>query len=186
MRCRVAPEHTPPPESPAGRRTIIERKQKADGTIREYACVLLHMDGSVAIVEFLMAKGGAIYGTPIDVPPGSISHGYFWKRRDYNLYRMRDPGGAIIAHRFDAVADVRFADDAVSYRDLILDWWVTPTDELIEEDRDEFDAAVTAGTVSPGDLAATRRAEHAIYTRYRHIIDDVAKLERRLGTGPAG
>ena len=173
-------EHTLPTDRPAAPRSIIERKEKPDGSVREYACTLLHMDRSVAIVEFVMAKGGAIFGTPIEVPPGSVSHGYFWKRRDYNLYRMRGPGGAIIAHRFDAVADVHFGEEAVSYRDLILDWWVTPEDVLIEEDRDEFDSALKAGAVTEKDLAATRRAEQAIYSRYRHIIDDVAVLERRL------
>ena len=180
----MAAEHTPPAGSPASPHAIVERKVKPDGTVREYGCTLLHLDGSLAIVEFVMAKGGAIFGTPIEVPPGSISHGYFWKHRDYNLYRMRGPGGAIIAHRFDAVADVRLSEEAVTYRDLILDWWVTPDDTLIEEDREEFDAALAADAISAPDLAATRRAEQAIYSRYRHIIDDVAKLERKLSLGP--
>jgi len=30
------------------------------------------------------------------------------------------------------------------------------------------------------DLAEAQSAEKAIYTRYRHIIDDAAALERRL------
>ncbi len=161
-------------------RPIIERKMKADGSIREYECTLVHARRGLVVVEFVMAKGGAIYGTPIEIPPGSVSHGFFWSRRPYNLYRMRDPGGAILAHRLDAVADVRFGDGFVSYRDLILDWWVTADDVLIEEDRDEYDAAIAAGTMSPADATAANGAARQVFSRYRHIIDEAAAIEAKV------
>ena len=85
----VGPEHTPVPKAPATRAAIMERKQKPDGTWREYACTLLHHEPGLVIVEFVMARGGAIFGAPIVIPPGSISHGYFWTRRPFDLYRMR-------------------------------------------------------------------------------------------------
>lgn len=162
---------------------LVERKIKPDGTVREYACDVLHRGPGLVVVRFLMAKGGVIFGTPIEVPPGSVSHGYFWTRRAYNLYRMRDPAGEILAHRFDAVADVRIADGFVEYRDLVLDWWVTRDGAIIEEDRDEYDALVAAGGLSPADADAATGAARQVLSRYRHIIDDVAKLERRLEIG---
>ena len=177
-------EHTPRADGP-GRPVIVERKQKPDKTWREYPCTLLHRAAGFVVVEFVMAKGGAIFGTPIEVPPGSVSHGWFWKRRPYNLYRMRRADGSLIAHRFDAVADVRIDDASVSYRDLVLDWWVTPDDTIIEEDRDELEALIAAKAISARDLASVAAAERAIYSRYRHIIDDVAEAERRLGLGQA-
>jgi hypothetical protein len=174
-------EHTPSPDHLASPRPINERKWKPDGTVREYACHALHLDANLAIIEFRMERGGEIFGTPIAIPPGSVSHGYFWKRRPYNLYRMRGPDGAILAHRFDAVADVKLHPDAVEYRDLVLDWWVTADDILIEEDRDEMDALVASGAMGAADVAHANAAARAIFSRYRHIIDDVAILERRLG-----
>jgi predicted RNA-binding protein associated with RNAse of E/G family len=177
----VAVEHTPATDHVATAHPIIERKQKPDGTIREYRCTLLHLDAALAVVEFVMEKGGVIHGTPIEVPPGSVSRGYFWKRRPYNLYRMHRADGTLIGHRFDAVAGVRLSPDVIFYRDLVLDWWVTPDDTLIEEDRDEFDAMVAAGTLAPGDIERAEDAARTIFSRYRHIIDDVVLLERRLG-----
>ena len=174
-------EHTPSEDTVAMRAPIVERKQKPDGSVREYGCTLVRMEAGLAVIEFVMEKGGSIFGTPIEVPPGSISHGYFWKRRPYNLYRMRRADGSVIAHRFDAVTDVRLSADAVEYRDLALDWWVMPDDTLIEEDRDEFDELSAAGAFGPVDVAKAHEAERAIYSRYRHIIDDVAHLERKLG-----
>jgi hypothetical protein len=177
----VSVEHTPGEEALAIRAPIVERKLKPDGTVREYGCTLVRLDAGLAVIEFVMEKGGSIYGTPIEVPPGSVSHGYFWKRRPYNVYRMRRADGSLIAHRFDAVTDVRLAADAVEYRDLVLDWWVMADDTLIEEDRDEYDELIAAGKMTAADVARAHEAERAIYSRYRHIIDDVAALERRLG-----
>jgi hypothetical protein len=159
---------------------IIERKQKPDGTIREYSCRLAHASNTLVIVRFDMPDGGAEFDTPFTLPPGSWSFGYFWRRRPFNLYRMRGPGGDVLGHRFDAVTAVAFGRDEVSYRDLALDWWVLADETLIEEDRDEFDELVAAGTLSEQDAEAANEAARHIYSRYRHIIDDVAILERRL------
>jgi predicted RNA-binding protein associated with RNAse of E/G family len=110
-----------------------------------------------------------------------VSHGWFWVRKPYNLYRMRQPDGTLLAHRFDAVADVRLSAATIEYRDLVLDWWVMPDGTLIEEDRDELDALVAAGKLPATDVAAAEVAARAIFSRYRHIIDGVAAAERKLG-----
>ncbi len=165
-------------------KAVIERKVKPDGGVREYVCELLHAGAGLMVVRFEMAEGGAAFGPPFEVPAGSWSLGFFWKRRPHNLYRMRGPDGAVLGHRIDALTDVRFSEDAVTYRDLALDWWVLPDDTLIEEDRDEFEALVAAGALSAGDAAAANEASRQVYSRYRHIIDDVAILERKLGLTP--
>lgn len=176
----MARQHTPPADAPARGQPIIERKIKPDGTVRDYPCRLLHMSRGLAVVEFVMARGGTVFDTPIVVPPASVSHGYFWARRPYNLYRMRDSEGRIIAHRFDAVADVRISASVIFYRDLVLDWWVTPDGTIIEEDRDEFEALAVSGRLSPADIAAANAATHQVLSRYRHIIDEAAAIEKRL------
>lgn len=173
-------QHTLADDAPARGTPVIERKVKPDGTVRDYACTLLHLSASLAVVEFVMERGGTIFGTPIEVPPGSVSHGYFWTRRPYNLYRMRNPEGAIIAHRFDAVADVRLGREVISYRDLVLDWWVEPGNTIIEEDREEFEALTVAGRLPPDDVARANEATYRVLSRYRHIIEEVGRLERRL------
>jgi hypothetical protein len=175
----MARQHTPGGSAFARGAPVVERKIKPDGSVRDYACTLLLLQRGLAVVEFVMARGGAIFGTPIEVPPGSVSHGYFWAKRPYNLYRMREPHGRILAHRFDAVAGVRLGPDMVSYRDLALDWWVTPDDVIIEEDRDEFEALVRDSALPPSDIAAANEASFQVLSRYRHIIDEAAALERR-------
>ena len=176
-------QHTPRESAAATERTVIERKLKPDGTVREYPCTLLHLERGLAVVAFVMARGGTIPGLPVVIPPGSVSYGYFWKRRPYNLYRMKRGDGSIIAHRFDALAEVSLGAGVVSYRDVVLDWWVLPGGEIIEEDRDEFEALVARGTLRRGDIERGQRAAQAVFSRYRHVIDEAEALESRLGFG---
>lgn len=169
---------------PANPPPVIERKLKPDGSIREYVCELVRLEPSLAVVRFRMERGGEIFGTPITVPPGSISYGWFWRRRPYNLYRMHTRQGDLIAHRFDVVADVSLSPELIEYRDLVVDWWITPDDTIIEEDRDELAELEQAGKLRPADLETIAEATRQVYSRYRHIIDEVAFLERRFGIDP--
>lgn len=165
----------------AGPIVVVERKFKPDGTAREYACELVARRPGLLVVRFRLESGGAAFGAPIRIPPGSVSYGWFWARRPYNLYRMFGPDGLLVAHRFDAVAAVKLLAGAVEYRDLVLDWWVSPDDTILEEDRDELELLAANGLLSPDDIAAANAAAHQVLSRYRHIIEDVAALERKLG-----
>ena len=156
-----------------------ERKRKLDGSIHDYDTELVHRDGRVAIVRFHMTRGGGPPRLPVVVPAGSVSYGFFWARRPYNLYRWLDPEGNVIAHRLDAVTDVRFGEDGLEYRDLVLDWWVLPDDTLLEEDRNELEEAIATGAISPEDAERANEAARQVYSRYRHIIDEAVALERR-------
>ena len=169
----------PPSLAPRGT-PWVERKGKPDGSERRYPTQLEFASPALVIVSYVMRRGGAVFGTPIEIPPGSVSFGYFWRSRPYTVYRMRE-GDRIVAHRFDAVTGVRIGRGGVSYRDLALDWWLTPEGDLIEEDRDEFEELCEAGAFSPADLAAAARAERVIARAASRLLPELAALERRLG-----
>ena len=158
----------------------MERKRKPDGSERRYPTNLVYASRSLVIVSYVMRQGGAVFGTPIEIPPGSVSYGYFWRSRPYTVYRMRD-GDRIVAHRFDAVAGVSIREGEVSYRDLALDWWLTAEGELLEEDRDEFVELREAGVFSATDLAAVARAERVIGNAAERLLPELQGLERRHG-----
>lgn len=158
---------------------FLERKRKADGTVHDYETELVHRDQTVVIVRFVMTRGGGPPRLPVVVPAGSVSYGYFWPRRPYNVYRWMTARGDLIAHRFDAVTDVKVTESAVDYRDLILDWWAFPDGSITEEDREELDEAVKAGTITASDERLANQAAYQVFSRYRHIIDEVEALERK-------
>lgn len=170
---------SPPSSAPPGT-PWVERKRKPDGSERRYPTQLEFASPALVVVSYVMQRGGAVFGTPIDIPPGSVSYGYFWRARPYTVYRMRE-GDRIIAHRFDAVTGVRVGRGEVSYRDLALDWWLTPGDRLIEEDRDEFEELREAGAFSAADLAAAARAERVIARAPTRLLPELAAIEERHG-----
>lgn len=163
---------------------FLERKEKPDGTVREYRCTLAYRRGALAVVRFPMQRGGAIFGTPVAIPHGSVSFGFFWSNRPYNLYRMLTAQGEVIAHRFDAITDVRIGRTELSYRDLVLDWWALSDGTLLAEDTDEFQQLVESGAMAPGDAERAREAARLVYGRYRHIIEQAEALLESAGIRP--
>ena len=155
----------------------LEVKHKPGGEVHTYTTELVHREPGFVLVRFRMVRGGGPPDIPVAVTPGSISLGYFWARRPFNLYRWRSPAGNVIAHRFDAVTNVSIEPQRVEYRDLVLDWWVLPGDILLEEDRDDFERLAASGALSPKDVQVARAADRIIHARYRHLINQAAHLE---------
>lgn len=176
-------EDTAADDRGASRRQITERKVKADGSVREFACEALLLTRSLAVIRYVVSNPSQL-AAPIAIDPGSLSDGWFWARRPYSLYRFRRADGSVAGHRFDAVAGVRLAPEAIEYRDLVLDWWVLPDGRIVEEDRDELAALEAAGVVDGGFAADANRAAAAVLGRYRHILEEVERLEARLGIWP--
>jgi hypothetical protein len=158
---------------------FLERKLKSDGSVREYPCTLALRRPGLVAVRYVLEFSGA-FNTPVPLPRGTVSDGYFWTGRPVNLYRMRSPEGQVLAHRFDAVDAVEIGEGVVTYRDLDLDWWVLPGDVLLEEDRAEFDAHVAAGTLDRRQVARAEAASREVHSRYRHVIDEAVRLESAL------
>jgi hypothetical protein len=162
---------------------VIERKLKPDGSLREYPCELVHLGKDFAVISYVV-EDPASFATPLSIERGTVSHGWFWKAKPYGVYRMHTPSGELL-HRFDALDRLEITAHVISYRDLILDWWVLPGGRLIEEDRAELEALVSAGTVDGAFQAKALASARAVTSRYRHIIDELGRLERRLKVGPA-
>lgn len=175
----MSAEDTAASDRDASPREITERKVKPDGSVREFKCMALHVTPQLAVVRFVV-DDPSLFRTPVTIPRGTVSDGWFWQRRPYAVYRMRGRGGAVIAHRFDAVRNVAISDREVRYHDLVLDWWALPNGNLLEEDREELRDLRDRDAVDADFEAAANQAARTVLGRYRHIIDELGKLERRL------
>lgn len=167
---------------PPGTR-VTERKFKPGGAVSTFTCELIACSRDFALVFFRVERPSA-FNTPVPIPAGTRSYGFFWHNRPYNAYRFIGADGRLIAHRFDAVTAVRITSHEIAYRDLALDWWVLEDGVLLEEDREEFEALIASGAFSSQDAEAATRATQTVYSRYRHIIDELADLQHRLVIAP--
>jgi hypothetical protein len=155
--------------------TIRETKTTLGGRRQSFDCGLLALSPRLAVVRFQHTQTRTTSGFVI--PAGSVTFGFFWSGRHYNLYRFTSPGGAVIAYRFDVVDNVRINRGEVRYTDLLLDAWLPPGGRLRIEDEDEVDAALAAGLLSPRRQAIIARTRRLLERGHPRIV---AEAEREL------
>ena len=150
---------------------ITEVKRHLDGRTEEFDCERVAVADDRAIVRFVTPKPRAGY------PKGTVTLGFFWRRRDYNLYRFVSPDGELLGHRLDVVADVTIEPDRLEYLDLIVDVRISPTGEPAVEDEEDAKRAAKKGLLEPKHVEAIDRALRAILRDHRRIVREaVASL----------
>ena len=155
-----------------------EYKLKANGILKSYQCELVYQHKNLRVLSFVMPTGSTSFKTTISIPEGTISYGYFWLQRPYNIYRMKH-NDEIIAHRFDAISDLYYTSDSVYYRDLVLDWWLTPNGELIEEDRKELQNMLETKQITHEDAAKAERTGKIIGKNKQRIMRELKSIEEK-------
>ena len=143
---------------------FTEVKRRFDGSEERFDCTAVRVTEDVAIVEFRIPVAVG------DVPKGSTTIGWFWRRRPYNLYRFVGKDGTPLLHRFDVVDEVRIDEDGVEYLDLIVDVLVSPTGEITIEDEEELKRAAERGAIDERRLGTIERALTTITRDWRRIV----------------
>jgi hypothetical protein len=163
---------------------IVETKRTLDGRVQSFVCAGLLMSPRLAIVRF--DHGGERRAGGFHFPAGSYTLGFFWRGRAYNCYGIAGPDGAVIAHRFDVVDRVRISSDRVTYRDLLLDLWVSPSGDVQIEDEDEVHQAERDGLLTPAMLARIDRTRALLVRDHRRIVAEVERIAGSLVSGGRG
>ena len=153
---------------------ITEVKRHLDGSVERFDCELVLRRPHLIVVLFEHRRGRSTSG--FHIPRGSCTHGFFWRRRPYCVYRMAGPDGRPIADRFDVVEDVRLGEHEVSYLDLLLDVWVAPDGAVRVEDEDEVAEYARRGLLSRAQRDRIRRTRTLLLRRHRAIASEAARL----------
>lgn len=116
----------------------MERKRRLDGSQVEFRCERLGVEpGRHALLRFVTTAERRIEGTDLTLARGTVTLGHFWSDRPYTLYAF-SKDGAVLAHYFSIVEDVRIAQDSVEYLDLVVDVLVDPRGTATVLDEDEL------------------------------------------------
>lgn len=132
--------------------TIIELKQRLNGTNSEYECELVAQSPGKAVILYRLPPGASFLS--LDLPPHSLSFGYFWEDRPYNVYHWVRPDGSSAGWYCNVADRTHIGDGRVAWRDLILDVLALPGAAPAVLDRDELPADL--------DPALMRYIEEAI------------------------
>ena len=153
---------------------ITEVKRHLDGRVERFDCRLLLRLSHVVVLRF--DHPAAQQADAFSIPRGSRSYGFLWSRRPYLLYRIQDPDGRLIAHRFDVVEAVRLGEREVSYTDLLLDVWVDPTGNARVEDEDEVADYIRRGQLTTARRERIRRTRDLLLRRHPAIAREASRL----------
>ena len=152
---------------------ITEVKTTLAGESKEFACELLQRAPGEVVVVYRMPRDVQL--EDVLLRKGTLSLGYFWEDRPYNVYHWIDGGLDTVALYFNISDATRISADSVAWRDLAVDVLMTPDGRCRVLDEDEL----------PADLDAALRAriEAARDDLCRDplsLLDEYAKLSRSL------
>jgi predicted RNA-binding protein associated with RNAse of E/G family len=155
------------PPAPSDWPTILEIKRTLDGREKRFDCRLIAGDGGHAVVLFVAPAAMLVHG--VDLPKGTVTFGYFWSDRLYNVYHWLDPRrGTTIGFYFNLADRTLIGDGRLEWRDLTVDILATPAGRLEVLDEHEL----------PADLDEALRAR--IAEAKRQVFADLGNLIREL------
>jgi predicted RNA-binding protein associated with RNAse of E/G family len=154
-------------------RPYFEIKHQLDGSIKRFECLPVHVSDDEAVVIYELTREVRV--EDLILPAGSLTFGYFWSNRHYNVYHWVTETGETLGIYFNVCDEINIGKNGVSWRDLIVDLLITPdgrcrvldTDEL-PQDLDEELASLIEETEKClksqyPDIIAKVREKTAIY-----------------------
>jgi len=149
--------------------SVLEIKHKLSGERLEFECTSLVQEPGEVIV---------LYRTPRDFHiadqvfrKGSLSLGYFWQDRNFNIYHWLSPEGNSMAIYVNIADNTVITPGKVEWRDLIIDLLITPDGRCQILDEDELPDDL------PSDLDQLIRAETKhLLERHQSLL---AEIEQR-------
>lgn len=173
-RLSAGPSYNAPSASaPHSLPEVVEVKRYLDGRVKEFRCGLVEADDVSQVLLYISHRAGEIFG--LAMPAGTVTFGYYWANRDYNVYHWQAPAGDTIAVYFNLSADTRLGREVMEWRDLAIDILYTPSGRLEVLDEDEFpdDAPAAIRT-------AMLRGKQTILDHHQTIVAEVETRSRAL------
>ena len=135
------PEGPPSGSAPTVPARIQEVKHRLrGGPAQTFRCDLLALDltpgASAATILYRLPRAIALFG--IDLPEGSITLGYFWQDRPYNVYHWLDPDERTLGYYANVADRTAITPQSIVWRDLVLDILILPDDGVHVLDEDEL------------------------------------------------
>lgn len=147
-------------------RPFLEIKHRLDGSIARFECLLLEESDDEVVIMYVIPRKGRV--EDIVIPAGSLSFGYFWSRRHYNVYHWVTETGETLGTYFNVCDETKIGEYSVSWRDLIIDLLVTPDGRCRVLDWEELPQDLDEGLAQ-----LIKETEESLQGQYRSVIAEV-------------
>jgi protein associated with RNAse G/E len=157
-------------------RRIIEVKRTLDGKVIEYPAEVLVLEHDRrAVLLYRIDDAETVAGGRLTLPAGTVSFGYFWFDRPYNVYHFTY-AGETLAYYINVGRFLSLTETALIWDDYAVDVLALPDGSVEVLDEDEVPA-----TVDQPIREFIAEANSRVLAELGAIIDAVAQETRRLG-----
>ncbi len=125
------------------RKSIKEIKSTLGGIRKEFDCELLTRGPAEAVVIYRMPRDVQL--EDVLLSKDTVSLGYFWEDRPYNVYHWIDPLQDTVALYFNIADGTRISQQSIEWRDLTVDVLITPDGRCRVLDEHELPSDIEAG-----------------------------------------
>lgn len=151
--------------------TCTERKRYLSGAEVTFECELMTCEGDFGILKYVIDQQWQVHG--LTLRPGSVTYGFYWVNRPYNLYWWLDEHGETVGHYFNLADSVALSAQEFVWRDLFVDVLVLPTGQVRVIDEDEVPEALGEGL-----RAYIETGKRQVLCDHWAIIEEAALLLR--------
>jgi predicted RNA-binding protein associated with RNAse of E/G family len=129
---------------------ITEIKETLAGTRKTFHCHVIDRKPGSLVVLFVSKAPVRVHD--VDLPAGTVTFGYFWVERNFNVYHWMSPTGATLAFYVN-LSDGTRLEDTLHWRDLTVDILIPPGGAAVVLDEDEIPLALDSVTRARIDRA---------------------------------
>jgi len=145
---------------------IIEVKETLSGARKSFSCRVLSRATDRLVVLFISDRTWRV--AELELPAGTVTFGYFWSDRAYNVYHWMTSAGATLAHYVNLADRTSLGEAQLTWRDLAVDLLLRPGYAPAVLDEDHL----------PPDLAPQMRVK--IVTSTRDVLMTVSTLQAEV------
>jgi predicted RNA-binding protein associated with RNAse of E/G family len=151
---------------------ILEVKHTLDGRTRTFSCRAIEVTDERAVLLYTLSRPGRVADLPL--PAGTLTVGYFWRDRPYNVYHWVAPERTTLGYYFNLSGPVHLSRDRVEWEDLEVDVLVTPDVRVRVLDEDRIpDAAASR-------LDEIARARARVLGECKRVVQEVQATSTEL------
>ena len=163
---------------------ILEIKEKLSGTRHEFLCDLVYVDQEKAIVCYKLARDYQV--EDLSLSAGTLSYGYFWCNRHYNVYHWVSPTGVSLGLYVNICDQTIITAEQIYWRDLEVDLLIRTSGRCTILDEDEVPDDLAPGirqlisktTQAVSAEAASLLAEIETATRFFIKDEQIVRLRK--------
>jgi len=150
--------------------TFVEVKVRPDGTRQAFTCELVARGAHWVVLRYVTQTPWRV--DDLDLRPGTVTYGYFWTDRPYNVYHWVAPDGRTLGTYINLSGDVQIEADRLTWLDLALDVLVRPGGKPQVLDADEL-------SLLPEPVRAKAKAALAhVLAHWQEIVQEVESQTR--------